>query len=175
MSENALGQWLDLIGPVIEARAYIDGGLVATGVKCNLPAVTNMSSEFRAMGTMNLSIVCAIEAMEFTITKVGTDMGLRKLNKQGFIDLEIRFAQDCKTINGDSRLIGAKAFLRCCPKQVLPSINIEPGTVIETECAYDVTRYQLFADGEEVMLIDRLAHIIRVDGHDYTEELRALI
>ena len=38
-----------------------------------------------------------------------------------------------------------------------------------------VTRYALYADGEEICLIDRLAGIVRIMGKDYAQDLTTML
>ena len=166
--------WLDLKGPINADTAYADGKLVAKDATIALPAITPLTTEHKAMGTMTLPIIGQIESMELSITKVGIDIGLLKLLKVGSITIEFRWAQEVIQSDGTSKVEGCKAFLRCVSKGI-PGLGIEPGNPSENELAYEVTRYQLFVGGKEMWLIDRLNSIFRIDGKDYYSQIKSLL
>lgn len=166
--------WLDLDGAILADTVYNDGVLVAKDVAITLPAVNMATADLKAMGTMSMPMPGQIEAMEASITKIGTDKGLRKLVKFESKTLEFRWVKDVKTADGSSKVVGHKAFLRVVPKSI-PGLGVDPGNMIESEIPFAVTRYQLFVDGEEYWLIDQLNQILRVDGVDYCKNIRSLL
>ena len=166
--------WLDLDGANLADTVYCDGALVAKDVAINLPAVNLATADLKAMGTMSMPMPGQIEAMEASITKIGTDKGLRKLVKLESKTLEFRWVKDVKTSDGSSKVVGLKAFLRVIPKSI-PGLGVDPGNMSESEITFAVTRYQLFVDGEEYWLIDQLNQILRIDGVDYRKNIRSLL
>ena len=49
------GIWIDLRGPIVGTTAYDGGKLVGRDVTINLPAVTPVTADFKAMGTLTPS------------------------------------------------------------------------------------------------------------------------
>ena len=166
--------WLDLKGPILADTVYIGGTLVAKDVTIALPAVTPVTADFKAMGTYTAPILGQIEAMEATVNKVGTDMGLRSMASLDSRTLEFRWVQDVKKADGSTKTVGCKAFLRVVTKTI-PGLSVDPGSQSENELGYAVSRYQLFVDGTEYWLIDQLNQILRVGGKDYYKQIRSLL
>ena len=166
--------WIDLNGPVLADTVYDAGKLVAKDVTITLPAINLLTADFKAMGTLTLPIIGQIEAMEATVNKVGTDMGLRSMASLDSRTLEFRWVQDVKKADGSTKTVGCKAFLRCVSKGI-PGLNVDPGNASENEIALSVSRYQLFVDGTEYWLIDQLNQILRVGGKDYYKQIRSLL
>lgn len=166
--------WLDLKGPILANTVYDGGKLVAKDVTITLPGVTPVTADFKAMGTLTLPVLGQIESMEASITKVGLDLGLLKLVKFESKTLEFRWAQDVKKSDGSTAVEGCKAFLRSVPKTI-PGPSVDPGSTVEGEIAFAVSRYQLFVAGVEYWLIDQLSPIMRIDGKDYYKDIRSLL
>lgn len=167
-------QWIDLKGPILADTVYDGGRLVAKDVTVTMPAVTPVTADFRAMGTLTMPMLGQIEAMEAAITKIGIDLGLRSLVKLESKTLEFRWVQDVKTSDGSTKAEGCKAFLRATPKTI-PGLSIDPGNASENEITFAVSRYQLFVDGTEYWLIDQLNQIMRIGGTDYCKNIRSLL
>lgn len=163
-----MSKFVNICGPVVADTVYSDGALVARDTGFTLPAVTPMTADLSAMGTMSLPIWQLIEDMEASITKIGIDLGLRNLVTPDMKPLEIRFVQTVTDANGNTKNIGCKAFLKGMPKS-LPEVGGEVGSTIEGSVAIGLTRYQLFVDGAEMWLIDRLAGIVRINGKNYAD------
>ena len=70
--------------------------------------------------------------------------------------------------SGATKNVGCKAFIRGIPAN-LPEIGLEVGAASEHAVNVAVMRYNLFVDGEEMWLIDRLAGIVRIAGKDYAD------
>ena len=166
--------FLNIKGAVLANTVYKDGTLAAKDVTVTLPTVTYMTAEHNAMGKIELPMPGQIEAMEAAVTKKGYDEGLAQLAKLEATNLEFRFVQDVIKSDGSSTPEGCKAFMRCVPK-VLPGSDLEPGAVGDTQVTFAVTRYQLFAGGTEICLIDKLNGIQRIYGTDYAKTINSLL
>ena len=57
----------------------------------------------------------------------------------------------------------------------MPEIGVVPGEATSSEVTIKVTRYQLFVDGKEVHLVDRLAGILKINGHNYSSGVKNLL
>ena len=155
-------------GPVVANTAYSDGKLVGRDVSITLPEVTPQTADLAAMGTMTMPIWQLLENMETAITKIGVDKGLTALVKPDMKPLEFRWVQTVTDANGNNKNVGCKAFIRGIPNKI-PGIGAVIGEGGENEVTIMTTRYNLFVDGEEMFLIDRLAGIVRIDGKDYAD------
>lgn len=161
-----MGKFVPISGPIVAATVYVDNTLVARDVSITLPEVSAMMVDVQATGTLSIPIWSLIENMEQTINRIGIDKGLGAMLKPGSLNLESRFVQTVTDANGNTRNVGCKAFTKGFPTKI-PGIGIAMGEPSENECRYTVTRYQLFVDGEELFLIDKMAGIVRIMGTDY--------
>lgn len=158
--------FVPITGPVIANTVYSEGKRVARDTSVTLPEVAAMTADLQAMGTFSLPIWQLINHMETAITKVGVDEGLVSLIKPDMKPLEFRWAQTITDANGNTKEVGCKAFIKGIPNKI-PSIGLEVGATSEGEVTIATTRYNLFVDGQEMFLIDRLAGIVRIGGKDY--------
>lgn len=165
---------LEKKGAVAGATAYADNQKVAEEVAFSLPGINFATAEVKAMGNMSVPIIGVLENMEMTVTKVGIDMGFSRLSRLKTQNLEFRWAQNVIDKDGGIKVEGCKAFVRTLPGNI-PEIGVEPGNPIEGELTYGVTRIQVFVDGKEIFLADRLSQILRVDGVDHMKAITSLL
>lgn len=166
--------FVNISGPIISNTVYVGGSLVAKDVAITFPEVTPIAADIQAMGTMSLPIWQLLEDMELAITKIGIDKGLGKMIKPENLSMEVRWVQTDTDANGVTKNVGCKAFIKCIPK-VIPGAELAVGESSENEVTATVTRYQLFVNGEELFLIDRLASIVRINGTDYAGGINNLL
>lgn len=166
--------WLDIKGTVVADTVYVDKRLAAKDVAFTLPAVTLLTADVQAMGTMSMPLVGLLEDMELAITKIGIDKGLSSMSKLEKLNIEFRWVQNVVKADGTTTPEGCKAFVRCIPK-ALPGLGVEVGAATEGELTYGVSRLQIFAAGSEYLLVDRLSQILRVNGKDYMKNINNLL
>lgn len=159
---------------VIADKVLADSKVIAEDVSFELPEVAFQTVEVSAMGKMEVPLRALIDNMEMSITKIGVDKGLGDMLKLGKIKLEMRWVQDAVTAGGDVKHKGCKAFVSGFAKTI-PAVSVEMGSATEIQPTYVVTRYQLYYDGKEILLIDRLNHKLRVNGKDYYEDISKLL
>lgn len=169
-----MGKWLDLKGPVVADTVYADKKLVAKDVAFTLPGLEFMTADLQAMGNMTVPLVGLLENMELAITKIGLDSGLSRLSRLEKQNLEFRWVQNVVKSDGSSGVEGCKAFVRTMPG-TLPETGVEIGSAPENEFTYNVTRMQVFANGVEIICVDRLSQILRINGKDYMKEINNLL
>ena len=165
---------LDLKNAVLADKCYCDNTLAAEDVSVNLPAVNFLTSDVNAMGTMSVVLAGLIEDMEASITKIGVDVGLGSMLTPEKHSFEFRWAQNVLATNGVTKPEGCKAFLTAVPKGI-PATDLEIGSNIESEISLAVSRYQLYAAGKEILCIDRLAKICRINGKDYYSQIASVL
>lgn len=161
-----MSKFVNICGPVVGVTVYCNNKLVARDSTVTLPEVTPVTADISAMGTLSLPIWQLIENMETAITKIGVDMGLREIIKPDMKPLEFRWAQTITDANGVTKNVGCKAFIKGIPNKI-PGIGVTVGEASESECTIATTRYNLFVDGNEMLLVDRLAGVVRIAGQNY--------
>ena len=163
-----MSKFVNICGPVVGTTAYSEGKLVARDTAITLPEVAPVTADLAAMGTFSMPIWQLIENMETAITKIGSDLGLREIIKPDMKPLEFRWAQTVTDANGVTKNVGCKAFIKGVPNKI-PGIGLTVGETSENECTIATTRYNLFVDGVEMFLVDRLAGIVRIAGKNYAD------
>ena len=165
---------MDMKNAVLADTCYCDNKLAAKDVAVTLPAVNFLTTEVNAMGTMDVVLPGLIEAMEAAITKIGIDVGLGQMLTPKKHSFEFRWAQNVLKSNGNTEPEGCKAFITGVPKGI-PGASLEIGSNIENEVTIGVTRYQLYCGGTEILCIDRLSQICRINGTDYYKNISKLL
>lgn len=160
-------------GPILASKVLVNGEEVAENVTITLPEVNFQTVEFKALGSMELPVPLT-DALQATINSVGLDKGLFKAMKLENQTYEFRFVQNVTKKSGEQFSMGCKAFLKAIP-QNLPGGDLEVGSNFEGAINLAVTRYQLYVDGSEKILIDKLKNILKINGHDYAQRVTSLI
>lgn len=166
--------WIDIYGVVAADTVYADNVLVAKDIEVTLPEVQPMMADVSAMGTMSVPVWQLLDNMELSITRIGVDAGLKALLKADTFAIEVRFVQNKIDANGITKQVGCKAFLKGVASKI-PGVSLNVGEGSSNELTHTITRYQLFVDGEEMFLIDRLAGKVVIDGKDYMETTTSLL
>lgn len=169
-----MAKWQDIKGPVLADTVYADKQLVAKDVAFTLPGLEFMTADVQAMGNMTVPLIGLLENMELTITKIGLDKGLSRMNRLEKQNLEFRWVQNIVKSDGATSVEGCKAFVRTMPGS-FPETGVEIGSAPEHENTYNVTRMQIYANGVEILLVDRLSQILRVNGKDYMSKINNLL
>ena len=164
-----MAKWLDIKGPVVADTVYADSTLVAKDVSFTLPGIEFLTADVQAMGNMTVPLIGLLENMELSITKIGVDNGLRRMNR-----LKKQSFENVVKSDGSTATEGCKAFVRTMPGS-FPELGVEVGSATEAENTYNVTRLQIYANGVEICCVDRLAQILRINGKDYMSQINNLL
>ena len=159
-------KFMNIKGAVVADTVYCDGTLVAKDVAFTIPGVSFLSADVQAMGNMSVPLIGLIENMQATVKKIGLDMGFSKMNRLAKHTIEFRWVQSVVKSDGSVTQEGCKAFIRTMPASI-PDLGVEVGSASEMETTFNVSRQQIFCNGEDGLCVDRLAPILRVDGVDY--------
>lgn len=171
-----MGNTIDIRGPINADTAYCEGELVARNVTLTLPEVTHVLGTINtALGEAEVPLYGLVDAMEATIQKIGVDQGLAKVCALGNKEVEYRWAQQVTTSSGAIKTEGCKAFLKFIPKVAMPSIEVAPGSNVELDIPGSVLRYRLVVDGKEILLVDKIAGICKINGIDYASSVESLL
>ena len=166
--------WVDIPGAVAGSTVYVDGKLVARNATVTLPEVAFTTVELKAGGTVEVPVPGQVDAMEMTVTAGNPDESFAELCAPGSHEVETRWAQQVVDKDGNSKLVGYKAFVRANGKTV-PGVSIEVGEAGENEVTLGCTRYRLVKDGAEVLLVDQLNGIFTFAGEDYSGGAESLL
>lgn len=169
-----MSKWLDMKGPVVADTVYADNKLVAKDTTFTLPGIAFLTADLQAMGNMSVPIVGLLENLELTISKIGMDAGLSRMNRLEKQNFEFRWVQNVVKSDGSMAVEGCKAFVRTMPGS-FPEMGVEVGNATEHENTYNVTRMQIYVNGEEMVCVDRLSQILRINGKDYMKEVVNLL
>lgn len=169
-----MGKWLDIKGAVVADTVYADNQLVAKDTSFTLPGLEFLTADVQAMGNMSVPLIGLLEHMELTIGKIGLDKGLSRMNRLQKQNFEFRWVQNVVKSDGSTAVEGCKAFVRTMPGTISET-GVEVGSASEMENTYGVTRMQVYANGEEVLCVDRLSQILRIDGKDYMSKINNLL
>ena len=159
---------------VLADSLYVDKTKAAEDVSFELPSLALQTADLQAMGTLSLPIAGLLDDMTMTITKIGVDKGYGSMNKLKKMAMEFRWVQDKVNASGDVKHVGRKAFPKVVPQEI-PGISVEVGSATELGGTYTVLRYQLYVDGAEVLLVDRLNQILKINGVDYMADIKKLL
>lgn len=159
--------FMNLNGPILANTVYRDNKLVAKDVEFTLPEVTAMVAEVEATGPMSFPVWARVEDMVAEIVKIGLDKGFKRMITPNLKTFEFRFPQRIMDENGKQKTVPCKAFLKC-RANAIPGISVVPGEATSNTIPVSVTRYQLFVNNEEYLLIDKIAGIVTINGEDYT-------
>lgn len=165
---------MDKHSAVIADTLLIDKVKAAEDVSFELPGIALQTADIAAMGTLSLPLVGLLDDMTLSITKIGVDTGFGRMSKLQKMAMEFRWVQDKIAADGSVSHQGCKAFLNVIPQDI-PGVSVELGSASELGLTYTVTRYQLFANGTEILLVDRLNQILRVNGEDYMAQIKKLL
>jgi phage tail tube protein FII len=166
--------FLDIKGAVAADTVRADNQLVARDVSFTLPGINLVSAEVKAMGDMSVPIIGLMEHMEMTIQKIGIDNGLSRMSRLISQNFEFRWVQSVVKADGSVTQEGCKAFVRTLPSNV-PGLGVEVGSTTEGEFTYGVTRVEVIINGVQLLLVDRLSQILRINGVDHMAQIRNLL
>ncbi len=164
---------LEKMGAVLATKVLCGITEVARDVNITLPDINFITTEVNGLGKINIP-TCLTEAMQSTVTSVGMDKGYFKMLGLTSQVLEYRFVKNALESSGDTKVKGYKAFLRGIPSNI-PGGGLELGSSWSGDVTFEVTRYQLFADGVEQILIDKLKGICKINGKDYAKDINSLL
>ena len=164
---------LDKMGAVLATKVLCDDIVVAEDVTITLPDIEFVTAEQKALGTINIPTPLT-NAVELTITSVGIDNGLFNMLGLESKTFEIRFVKNLLNTSGDLEAVGYKVFAKGIP-YTIPGGSVEPGASWSGDVKISLTRYQVYKDGIEYILIDKLKNICKINGTDYASDIKSLL
>lgn len=129
-----MAKWLDIKGPVVADTVYADSTLVAKDVSFTLPGIEFLTADVQAMGNMTVPLIGLLENMELSITKIGVDNGLRRMNRLKKQSFEFRWVQNVVKSDGSTATEGCKAFgMAGRPRSFRRSLGLRCGNLRELD------------------------------------------
>ncbi len=164
-------------GNVIAHKVFGDGKELGDNVSCTLPSIETATSELKGagiLGTIDAPSLGQINSLSF-------EMSQRSLNKEsvqllapGIHNIELRFAKEVMSGNGTTIPEGTKIFISGMTKKLDPG-KIETAATMDGSIEFEVIRYRIVIAGKEVLLIDKLNYIYKINGVDYLQKVKAAL
>lgn len=164
-------------GSVIAHKFFDNDAEVADNVSCQLPSIEFASSEVKGagiLGAMDMPSSGQLNSLNFSATMRSINKGSINVSTPGVHNIELRFSKDQFTGDGQSVPIGTKIFVKGVFKKFDPG-KVEDGATMDGTIEYEALRYRIVIDGEEVLLVDKVNYIYKVNGVDYMEKIRAAL
>lgn len=168
------GAFVPISGAVIGTTAYVGGKLVARDCAITLPDVSPMTATLPLMGEMEFPLWPLISNMQATVSKVGIDVLSATMIAPDLTPIEFRWVQQVMKVDGTTAQVGCKAFMNGLTASI-PGGSAEVGSPIESDHTLNLMRYRLVIDGREVVLIDRTAGKVVINGKDYTRGVNTML
>ena len=149
---------------------YVDD--TATYKRPDLEMLTDGFTGAGIMGEIDLPTLGQIGSMEGELSFNRTNKKVIKLFAPGSHKIEVRWATNVlNTANGNSAVQANKEILTILPKN-LSLGDIEGNETNESSMTYEILVYEYFIDGKSVIKIDKLNNVFKVNGVDYSEQIR---
>ncbi len=158
-------------------KVLMDNNEIGDNVSCTLPDIEHATSELKGAGiagTIDVPLMGMFNSMTFSMDFRGLNRNSAAALKPGITNLELRFLKDTIASNGNYIAEGTKVFVSGYNKKVAPG-KVETGASMDSSAEYEVTRYRIICDGVEVLLIDKLAGVYKVNGIDYMQKAREVL
>lgn len=161
-------------GNVIAHKLLADGVEIDDNVSCQLPSIEVQTGEVKGagiLGSIDMPVTGQIGSMTFTINMRSINKNAANLAKPGIQNIELRFARDVVTSDGQVIPEGTKIFITGINKKYDPG-KVEPPTTMDGSIDFEVIRYRQVINGVETLLIDKRNYIYKINGVDYMQKVR---
>ncbi|MFO7153939.1 MAG: phage major tail tube protein [Caldicoprobacter oshimai] len=161
-------------GNVIAHKLLVDGVEIDDNVSCQLPSIEVQTGEVKGagiLGSIDMPVTGQIGSMTFTINMRSINKNAANLAKPGIQNIELRFARDVVTSDGQVIPEGTKIFITGINKKYDPG-KVEPPTTMDGSIDFEVIRYRQVINGVETLLIDKRNYIYKINGVDYMQKVR---
>lgn len=166
------------INRITNANVYFDGvGLLGQVEECSLPQVKNIKTEHKVLGLQfKPKFTSGVDSMEtkFKWNSFYPDVLMKVANPYKTIKVQVRGHLQTWDSSGNSSNQKIVAFMTIVPSD-FPQFSFKPQDNIEAENTCDVFYYKLQIGDKEVLEIDVLANIHKVNGVDLLADYRANI
>lgn len=164
-------------GAIVACKFFDNGSEIEDNVSCQLPSIENGTVEVKGagiLGALDMPSSAQLNAMVFSASMRSINKSSLKVSSPGVHNIELRFVKDVKTDNGEMIPEGTKIFVTGVFKKFDPG-KVEVNGTMDGSIEYEVLRYRIVINGEEMLLIDKVNYIYKVNGIDYMEKVRAAL
>jgi Phage tail tube protein FII len=143
-----------------------------------LPEITNLTAEVTGAGisgTFESVVLGHLEAMTLTLNFRTLVKDAVTLAEPRDHTIDLRAAQQSKdTVSGRTVVTPVKHVMVVKPKKLSPG-KLAPASAADASGEYAVTYWATYIDGKNVLEIDILNFIYKVNGVDYLAEVRTAL
>lgn len=168
---------MTILGNVIAHKLLSDSVEIDDNVSCQLPSIEVQTGEIKGagiLGTIDMPVTGQVGSMTFTINMRSVNKNAANLAKPGIQNIELRFARDVVSANGQIIPEGTKIFITGVLKKYDPG-KVEPPTTMDGSIDFEVIRYRQVINGVETLLIDKRNYIYKINGVDYMQQIRRIL
>lgn len=166
------------VNRLTNANIYIDGkSLLGRAEEVNLPVVKHKMSEHKALGMVGMmEFFAGIEKMEAKIkwNSFYVDVMKKMGDPTTALQIQVRSSLEVYTSNGRTEQQPVVCYMTGIPKD-FPMGNFKQHDNVELESNLNVIYCKLEVNGENIMEVDVLANIYKVDGVDLLAQYRTNI
>ena len=162
-----MAQTTVVIPGIVEASTiYADNALVARNETINLPEINRGTFTQKLPGGEQDMPSMALEDMEMSISKNGlNENAFKVVNAE---KIEARWVQTETASDGTISRVGYKAFMTTMPITLNPGASIEVGSGTENDSTKKVTSYSLYRNGTEIVNINKITGVQKINGVNYS-------
>ena len=166
----------NLINKVTNANIYLDGiSYMGRAEEVTLPDVQPKMVDHKALGLIGeLELPGGLQKMSMKIKWNAIYPDVMKKTHDVFTAIRLMVRTSIDTFEGGSRTNQAPCviYATVTPKKA-GGLNFKPSDNVEREDEFNVTAYKMEVDGEEIVDIDIMANVWRVNGEDQLATYRA--
>lgn len=141
----------------------------------SLESLTETMTGAGIAGEIDVPTLGQFGAMSYEISYKRTNKDAVKLFGQKVQHIETRWATDVlDSATGKINICANKEIVKGIPKK-LDLGGVENNTANETTAELEIIYYKFIQNGETLIEIDKLNNVVKLNGVDYTAELRAAL
>jgi uncharacterized protein len=163
------------VNRLTNANVYVDGGsLLGQVEEINLPEVTHMMSEHKALGMVGkMELFSGVDKMEATLkwNSFYPDALVKFADPRKALNIQVRSSLERYNSSGLTEEVACVAYLTGQPKN-FPGGNFKQHDNVEATSKLTCTAYKLEIGGRVVVEYDAMANIYSVDGVDILADYR---
>lgn len=163
------------IKQITNANVYVDGrSFLGKTEEIKLPEVVTTMVEHKALGMVGkIELPSGIDKMESAQkwNSLYPEVLLKAANPFQSVQLQCRSSQETYTGQGRTAQVPVVVFMTGTFKK-FPTGNFKQHDNVEAETTMNVTYLRVVVDGKEILEVDVLANIYKVDGVDLLADYR---
>lgn len=164
------------VNKVTNANIYLDGeGMLGRAEELTCPDVMPKMVDHKGLGMIGeLELPAGLQKMSAKIKWNAIYPEVMKKTHNVYTAMRLQARANVETYEGNTRVaeVPAVVYLTVTPKKA-GGLVFKPQDNVEREDEFNCTAYKLEIDGEEIIAIDVLANIWRVNGVDQMANYRA--